>query len=177
MTQRCLNPRNPSYPYYGGRGIAVCGRWLPHPPPDGTGYYNFLEDMGERPEGMTLDRIDPDGNYEPSNCRWATRATQSQNVRNADLTWDLVNEIRENAHLPRRALANRYGISYQHVRNILLNEAWIVPEVTWAEGPRMRKVTSSEVAAIRSMTGMTHQQIADLFGVSKSVVTRLRSRT
>ena len=76
MIKRCNNPNRPEYKYYGGRGITVCDRWQ-----GVTGFDNFLEDMGVRPKGYTLDRINNDGNYEPSNCRWASRAEQQHNKR------------------------------------------------------------------------------------------------
>jgi hypothetical protein len=76
MRHRCTNVKRKQYKDYGGRGIKVCARWQGR-----QGFANFLADMGERPDGLTLDRIDNEGNYEPGNCRWATWKQQAANKR------------------------------------------------------------------------------------------------
>lgn len=80
MKQRCNNPKDKAYKRYGGRGIKICDRW--------NTFANFLADVGDPPSGLSLDRIDNNGNYEPGNCKWSTRKEQQNNMRtNTFLTY------------------------------------------------------------------------------------------
>lgn len=118
---RCINPNAVAYPDYGGRGIRVCERWRQ--------FENFLADMGEKPIGLTLDRIDPNGNYEPSNCRWASRLVQAQNQRRTRLSFDLADEIRERrragATIPE--LSRSYQLGQTSIRHVLYGSRWVRP--------------------------------------------------
>lgn len=115
MKARCDNPNNDNYSNYGGKGIKVCERWY--------NFSNFLADMGERPKGTTLDRIDRDGDYDPDNCKWSTYAEQTRNRSISVLTLD----------------------------------------------------SATEIACELIKNNRTHQDIADQYCVSRSVVTRIGS--
>ncbi len=114
MKSRCLNPNRHNYGDYGGRGIKVCDRWLE---PE-NGYKNFLEDMGYRPEKMTLDRKDVNGDYEPGNCRWANNSIQVINQRRfshfkqyTDEEWiDIQKDYLEN-NLTYDEISKKYSVS------------------------------------------------------------------
>lgn len=102
MIQRCTNPKNHKWHRYGARGIKVCERWL--------SYEAFLEDMGPRPRGMTLDRRENDGNYEIGNCRWATPLQQANN-RSVNVTVEIDGEAMTISNACRRFGINRSTVA------------------------------------------------------------------
>lgn len=118
MRQRCTNPKNKQWEDYGGRGITVCARW--------DDFDTFLADMGPRPEGMSLDRIDNNKGYSPDNCRWATRTQQNRNSRQAKLTAADAAFIRTLHQSGRRQIdiANDMGVTQAHVSAVIRGVSW-----------------------------------------------------
>ena len=117
MVARCRNKRHQNYDRYGGRGICVCERWLK--------FENFLADMGERPKGLTLERIDNSSNYTPGNCKWATRAEQARN------TSKVVNITFRGKTMCLRQWAASLGINHQslsrRLKRLPLEDALTIP--------------------------------------------------
>lgn len=120
MRQRCYNPRNREYPNHGGRGIIMCERWR-------DSFLAFFADVGERPDGCTLDRIDNDRGYEPSNVRWASVATQNRNTRSTRLSSHQVSDIHRlhAAGWAKKQLARHYKVAPKTVRQILNGKLWV----------------------------------------------------
>lgn len=110
MMMRCTNPLTRRYDRYGGRGIKVCDRW--------TTFASFLDDMGPRPRGASLDRINNDGNYEPGNCRWATRVMQRRNMdENTTITYGGLT-------LTLAEWAERLGMAHHTLRWRYVRQGW-----------------------------------------------------
>lgn len=115
MKQRCLNSNNPSYPLYGGRGIKVCERWLV--------FENFAMDMGPRPDGMELERLDNNGDYEKANCKWETHKRNCRNKRNMRLIQAFgqtlcLSEWSEKTGMPPRTIYSRLRRGWSPERSV-----------------------------------------------------------
>jgi hypothetical protein len=111
MKNRCFNSDSAGFKNYGARGITVCDRWMD--------IANFVADMGDAPDGMFLDRIDNDGVYEPSNCRWATRTEQQNNTR-SNVVVQFAGE-----RLTLKDWSRRTGLPY-HVVKKRIKKGWSV---------------------------------------------------
>lgn len=112
MRARCYNPKNSTYKYYGGKGIKICDRWYK--------FFNFVQDMGPRPPGTSIDRKDGSADYSPENCRWSTKREQMNNRANTiRLTWN-------DETLSLSAWARRVGLSWDTLYQRICVAGWDV---------------------------------------------------
>lgn len=186
ILSRCRNPNSYKYKDYGGRGIKVCSRWENG---DGirTGFQCFLSDIGQKPSPKhSVDRINNDGDYEPSNCKWSTNKRQANNRRsNRKLTY-------QGESMSMMDLADKYRMSYFVLRNRIsrgwpvdkaitmpLGTGYLPKRTATGAGLPQTVLTDGEVREIRSSYaagGITMVQVADRFGISPANVCLIVNR-
>lgn len=120
MKQRCKNPKDPYFHCYGEKGISVCERW--------EAFENFLADMGDPPQGLTLDRINPKEGYSKDNCRWSSAKEQARNRSNT--IFFRCGEFKA----PAIDIASRIGVKYGTVLNRIYSLKWPIPEAVLGKG-------------------------------------------
>ena len=162
MIDRCYSEGNPAYKNYGGRGIYVCGRWR-----EINGFANFLQDMGKRPPGLSLDRIDNNDGYGPHNCRWATKSEQARNRRsNRRLTIDGVTKVMVE-------WAETSGISVRVIQD-RLRKGWPAPEAVFTPRRQEDKILPGTVLFGWRLEGPASR---NKYGVQLYVCTCLTCKT
>lgn len=118
VINRCTDPKHQNYKRYGGRGITFDPRWLD--------FSNFLADMGERPDGYTLDRIDTNGDYCKANCQWACSAKQQHTRRDAKLSWEKIERIKwmRLEGFTQQEIATEFGVHSSTIGRVLNGKRW-----------------------------------------------------
>lgn len=171
IIQRCTNSRNRNYKFYGGRGIKVCDRWRL--------FENFLADMGERPEGLSIERDDVNGNYEPGNCRWATKVEQARNrQRTVKVGGRVTVEAAAALGISSSAISNRVRRGWK-VADAMTTPRWHKTKsghVHRGSQHPMAKLTDAVVAEIRRRlaAGDRGAALAREYGMSRSMISKIK---
>jgi len=154
LFKRCFNPVDRNFPRYGGRGITVCERWY--------SFDAFVEDMGLRPHGTSLDRVDNNGNYEPSNCRWATPKQQARNTRRNRVT--IIDGVPK-FHVE---IADEFGLNPSTIHRRAASGQDLTSEAYF----KRFKLNREEVVEIKTLLArkIHRAKIADRFAVSVQTV-------
>lgn len=176
--QRCHNPNCRDYPYYGGRGIKVCQRWR-------DSFENFLLDMGIRPDGMTLERLDNDGDYSPENCVWAPRSAQSANTRYAkQITWQgethcVAEWERLKGFTPGtlKARLGTLGYSLEDAFNKPVVSGLALPSTASNHKRGVDRLFKSEDIETIRVSSDSPAKLAEFYGVSRSTIYQVINRT
>lgn len=164
MKSRCNNPNVERYPHYGGRGIKVCDRW--------NNYSNFLSDMGRKPAGHSIERVNVDGNYEPSNCRWIPLSRQAHNKTNSAFIFECGNRI------TMTDFSRKYGIPvstlFNRIDRGITDVEFLKKKSLMRRGEESTraKLTTQNVNSVRKQfsEGVIVSQIARNLGVSHGCI-------
>ena len=174
MKARCSNKNHQNYHRYGGRGVSVCKDWV-------NSFEQFFQDMGERPDGMSIDRIDVNGNYEPANCRWATANEQMRNtsvnrlITHNGETKTLV-EWSELAGMSMQTLCarlDRWGWSFEDAISKPVNST----KGRSGEQNSMAKYTADTIAKVKAAlaSGMKGREVARMFDMPEKTVSLIKT--
>ena len=148
MKARCNNPKSSGYKNYGGRGIKICERW--------GSFFNFLQDIGKKPDGLTLDRKDVDGDYTPSNCRWAS--IQDQNNNRRDTVWvEFAGEL-----MSAKQASKKLAVPYERIRWAVdrYGDDWMVYAMSPTAGIIQRNSTTGfKGVSFHKASGKFHARI------------------
>ncbi len=169
MINRCSQPKNKNWRRYGGRGIQVCERWQV--------FENFLADMGKRPTGLQLDRLNNDGNYEPNNCRWVSARSNSQNRRSSVVltiqgSTRCVAEWSRVSGIPAAYISARLKLGWSAREAVWRKPMKAQPGINVGSKHGLAKLNENSVRDIRARfaTGQTQRSIAKIHDISFSTV-------
>jgi len=175
MRSRCNNERHSRYDRYGGRGISVCERW--------KSFEAFKEDMGLKPDGLTLDRVDNDGNYEPDNCRWATYHDQNKNKETTTYyefggESHTIEEWADIIGMPRSTLServHRYKWRIERALTMPLQHKENIPDDPEKAKflPKLDQEAADEIREMHAEEGLSLREIGRRFGISATSVSRI----